>query len=158
MHLRKLQTQDHSISTWLRAVSRSVRLTSMVLSKEPTLFLRPRFPAPNQAQQGQGQRPWRKHCPKPHTGCLTLDDLFTTNYVFKLSKQTSTDKTKLHGTQLDISCVQKPYKRVVHHMTTLHSCLILRVNTRQNEMAILYLRKYVLTLGNLIKHWEKKEI
>lgn len=118
----------------------------MVLSKEPTLFLRPRFPAPNQAQQGQGQRPWRKHCPKPHAGCDALIRLQRT--VCKLSTQTSTDKTKLHGTQLDISCVQKPYKRVVHHMTTL----ILQVNTRQNKMAILYLRKYVLTLGNLIKH------
>lgn len=97
----------------------------MVLSKEPTLFLRPRFPAPNQAQQGQGQRSWRKHFLKPHTGCLTLDDQFTMNNVYKFCTQMSTDKTKLHATELKIGCVQKPYKRVVRHMITLHSCLIL---------------------------------
>ena len=28
------------------------RLTSMVLSREPTLFLRPRFPAPSQEEAG----------------------------------------------------------------------------------------------------------
>lgn len=32
--------------------TQSLRLTSMVLSREPTLFLRPRFPAPHQEESG----------------------------------------------------------------------------------------------------------
>lgn len=108
MHLRKLQ---HNIIPFQRDYEQLVNLSDLLQWYYPKsqhcfyglAFLR-------QAQQGQGQRSWRKHFPKPLTGCLTLDDPFTMNNVYKLCTQMSTEKTKLHATELEMAVFRNHIK------------------------------------------------